>query len=307
MKLSRFTPFSLVFYLISCQTPIETEVTAEPKTPVEVVHIKTGEITDDLPLMGNTVYLKRNSVTAPIPSFITKVNVKLGDKVYKGQLLYVLESKESRALGNALNAMDSSFSKMGIVRVKATASGIISTFDQQQEGAYVLEGTQLCTIAESNDLVFQINVPYEYIYYTKIGSTCTILLPNDERFTAKFTRALTTMNATNQTQTFLVKATKNMTLPENMIVEAIIHKSGKEPKQLLPKTCVLSDAMMREFWVMQLINDSTAIKTAVEIGNKNTAEIEILKPKFEPEDRIISIGNYGLADTALVTLTNEAK
>jgi len=37
-------------------------------------------------------------VTAPIPAFIVKVFVKLGDPVREGQLLYVLETKERKGL-----------------------------------------------------------------------------------------------------------------------------------------------------------------------------------------------------------------
>ncbi len=37
-------------------------------------------------------------------------------------------------------------------------------------------------------------------------------------------------------------------------------------------------------------------------GNRNKEEIEILSPQFVDNDRIVSNGNYGLADTALVKI-----
>jgi hypothetical protein len=61
--------------------------------------------------------------------------------------------------------------------------------------------------------------------------------------------------------------------------------------------------MMQEFWVMKLINDSTAVKVPIIIGNKNDKEIEINSPKFNSNDRIIINGNYGLTDTASVKIT----
>jgi hypothetical protein len=61
--------------------------------------------------------------------------------------------------------------------------------------------------------------------------------------------------------------------------------------------------MMKEFWVMKLINDSTAIKIPVTIGNKNSEVIEVLSPQFNLSDKIIKKGNYGLPDTALVSTT----
>ena len=73
-------------------------------------------------------------------------------------------------------------------------------------------------------------------------------------------------------------------------------------KQILPKSCVSTDEMMKEFWIMKVINDSTAVKVPVTIGNKNEDEIEILSPVFRTDDRIISEGNYGMADKALIKL-----
>ncbi len=301
-QLSIYFSIALVLVLVSCgsKTETQTEQTAAPKTPVEVVSISNGSINDELTLFGTTIYLKRNLVTASIPAFITEVNVKLGDRVNKGDVLYVLQSKESRALGNDVSKIDSTLKNFGVIKVTASATGIISTLDKQQPGDYVLEGTQLCTIAESNDLVFQVNVPYEFTAYTKTGNSCTLILPDNTQHSATFTKALTAMNVTAQTQTILAKCNENLFLPENMMVKVAINKGTQSKKQVLPKSCVLSDEMMKEFWVMKLINDSTAIKITVAVGNKNSERIEVVSPKFETTDKIISKGNYGLPDTALV-------
>jgi len=304
-QLSIFFLIALTLVLASCGSKTETqaEQTAAPKTPVEVVSISNGAINDELTLFGTSIYLKRNLVTASIPAFIIQVNVKLGDRVSKGDVLYMLQSKESKALGNDVSKMDSTLKNFGVIKVTASATGIITTLDKQQSGDYVLEGMQLCTIAESNDLVFQVNVPYEFTAYTKIGNSCTLMLPDNTTHSAVFTKALTAMNVTAQTQTILAKSNENLFLPENMVVKVSINRGTQSKKQVLPKSCVLSDEMMKEFWVMKLINDSTAIKIPVTVGNKNSERIEVLSPKFEETDRIISSGNYGLPDTAFVLIT----
>lgn len=294
----------LSIVLASCGSKPETqtEQTATPKTPVEVVSMNSGSINDELTLFGTTIYLKRNLVTASIPAFITQVNVKLGDRVSKGDVLYVLQSKESRALGNDVSKIDSTLKNFGIIKVTASASGIISTLDKQQPGDYVLEGTQLCTIAESNDLVFQVNVPYEFTKYTKTGNSCKLILPDNTEHSATFTKALTAMNVTAQTQTILARSNENLILPENLMVKVSIIKGTQSKKQVLPKSCALSDEMMKDFWVMKLINDTIAIKIPVIVGNKNSEQIEILSPQFNSTDKIISKGNYGLPDTSIVTI-----
>lgn len=296
--------FNLVF-LVACKTaPKELDETEilNPKSIIEVVAIRYGTVDDELVLSATTVYLKRNVVTASIPAFITNVRVKLGDAVNKGDVLFELESKERRALGSTIAKLDTSLINFGLIKIRASASGVISTLDKQQSGDYVLEGTQLCTIAESSDLAFQVNVPYEFTSYAKPGRTCFIQLPDSTAHQAEFTKALTAMNTLAQTQTILAKVKENLFLPENMIVKVSIVKGSTSNKQILPKTCILSDEMMKEFWVMKLINDTTAIKIPIVIGNKNTINSEVISPQFKPNDRIISSGNYGLADTALVKI-----
>lgn len=294
----------IIAFLTSCgnQTTTTTEQTATPKTPVEVVSVDSGFISDELILFGTTAYLKRSVVTVSMPAYITQVNVSLGDKVSKGDVLFVLESKENRALGHNIEKIDRSFKNLGVIQIKAAATGVITTLDQQLPGDYVLEGTRLCTIAESKGLVFQVNVPYEYAAYAKIGKHCSILLPDNSTHSARFTKALSTMNVAAQTQTILAKSTENLFLPENMVVKVSVNKGTQNPKQVLPKSCVLSDEMMTEFWVMKLINDSTAVKIPVTIGNKNPELIEILSPQFNATDKIINKGNYGLPDTASISI-----
>lgn len=294
----------LSVFIFACNAKqTEEETLATPKSPVQISTIRIGEIDDNLLLSATTIYLKRNVITAEIPAFITKVNIHLGDKVFKGQVLYELQTKESKALGKNFFSSDTSVTNLGIIKIYSPASGIITTFDKQQTGDYVLEGVQLCTIAESNDLAFQVNVPYEFTQFTKVGSQCTITLPDNSVHTAIITTPLTTMNSLAQTQTILAKSKELLFLPENLIVKIQVIKNRKGSKQIVLKPCVLSDEMMQEFWVMKLINDSTAVKIPVIVGNKNDTEIEISSPQFNSSDRIIINGNYGLKDTASVKIT----
>lgn len=292
----------LIFVSCGSRQTENVEQMITPKTPVEITTLQYGSVEDELLLFGTTVYLKRNVVTSPIPAFITNVKIKLGDKVNKGDLLYELESKERRALGSNVGKLDTSLANFGLIKVKASGTGIISTLDKQQPGDYVLEGGQLCTIAESSDLAFQVNVPYEFTPFAKAGKTCSIILPDNTVHKGTFFTALTAMNALAQTQTILTKTSENLFLPENMIVKISINKGTTDKKQILPKSSVLTDEMMEEYWIMKLINDSMAIKVPVKIGNKNNERIEILSPLLNNNDRIISNGNYGLPDTALVRI-----
>lgn len=299
---------SKLFVLLTiCITSCSKLSTQEPssskaRVSVEVTGLSSGIVKDELTLFANTMYLKRNVVTAPIPAFISQVFIKLGDAVKTGQVLYLLETKERRALGVQAVMPDSSSISFGKITIKSSASGIISTLDKQQIGDYVLEGAQLCTIAESSVLAFAVNVPFEFTAFAKAGMKCSLVLPDNSRHQAKFTTPLTTMNSLAQTQTILAKSDDIMFLPENLIVKVILNKNMEAKQQVLPKASVLSDEMMEKFWVMKLLNDSTAIKIWVTPGIRNLESVEIMKPLFKVDDKFLISGNYGLPDTALVNV-----
>jgi biotin carboxyl carrier protein len=295
--------FTLV--VTACSTPAtEEDSSIKAKVSVEITGLSTGVVKDELTLFANTLYLKRNVVTSPIPAFITQVFIKLGEPVKEGQVLYLLETKERRALGTQAVMPDSSSTSYGKISVKAPASGIVSTLDKQQIGDYVLEGSQLCTIAESNALAFAVNVPFEFSPYAKTGVKCMLLLPDNSVHAAHFTTPLTTMNALAQTQTILAKSDDRMFLPENLIVKVLVNKNSDVKKQILPKMAMLSDEMMEKFWVMKLINDSTAIKVDVKPGTMNKELVEIMEPLFKVNDKFLVSGNYGLPDTAFVRVNH---
>src|SRR5258708_15403811 len=57
---------------------------------------------------------------------------------------------------------------------------------------------------------------------------------------------------------------------------------------LFPYTTLFrSDEMMEKFWVMKLINDSTAIKVDVKPGTMNKDLVEILDPRFNKGDQFL--------------------
>ena len=59
---------------------------------------------------------------------------------------------------------------------------------------------------------------------------------------------------------------------------------------------------MTKYWVMKLINDTTAVSVSVKIGTQTYKNVEILEPQFLLSDKIVSQGAYGLEDTTCVNV-----
>jgi hypothetical protein len=55
---------------------------------------------------------------------------------------------------------------------------------------------------------------------------------------------------------------------------------------------------------MEMIDSATAVKVPVTKGIETNDRIEILKPQFSVNDKILLTGNYGLPDTAKVRVVD---
>ncbi|MDD3227693.1 MAG: HlyD family efflux transporter periplasmic adaptor subunit [Oscillospiraceae bacterium] len=267
----------------------------KPRTAVTLTYAISGGIEKEIILSATTMYQNKSVVSTPIPAFITEVLVQPGSRVKAGQTLYRIESKESHALGNGSHA---------VIPIKAERNGIILDV-QQQTGSYVPEGSVLCSVAETESLVFEINVPYEQQRYAHSGSKCTLELPDGTRLEATVHTPLATMNTASQSERVIARA-KAPFLPEGMNVKAIFTGSRtSEKSMILPKSAVQSDETLTEHWVMKLADDSTAVRVSVKTGNSNASKVEIESAALSPQDRIILTGSYGLEDGAKVVIAKE--
>lgn len=292
-----------VSLLNACQSKAPAaEAGPPPRAQVQAVTVSTQSLTQYRTFPATSTYPRKSTVTAPIAAYVTGVKVRLGDQVRAGQVLFTFETKERRALGGSIQRIDPSLKGFGLVSVTAPASGIVSVLNIQQAGDYLLEGSPLCTVAESSQLVFQLNLPYEYHALAQGRPTCTIVLPDSTRLSGTVQAPLASVSP-GQSEVYLVRPTSPpKVIPENLIVQVRLTQTQRPNAQTLPTACVLSDETLHHFWVMKLVNDSTAVKVPVTLGVQQPTETEIKSPVFNAHDRILSVGNYGLADTAKVKL-----
>ena len=302
MKITKliFLILLLVFSASSCKRKTTAKEDLQPKVLVKTTTISKGNLPDYLEFSGNTIYINKNTIISPISGYITKVNINPGDAVKKNQILFKIQSEESYALKNT----GLSSSKYGSVNISAPVSGKVSQQNIFKNSVFVDKGTPLCDIVPSNGLFVKADVPFEYTSFAGIGKSCSVLLPNGTRLDAIFSKILPHMDKQSQTIKVLAKLKYDTFIPENMIVKILIDKSKKDPVQILPKSCVLTDALMTNFWVMKLSDKNTTIKVPVKTGNQTHTRVEILSPQFSANDRIISEGAYGLEEGVIVKTEN---
>jgi multidrug efflux pump subunit AcrA (membrane-fusion protein) len=285
-----------------CKNSSETtdESQTEVKTPVTFTAVEHSSISEYIQLSATSVYQKKNQVKSSTNGYIEKSSARIGEYVEAGKPLYYIRTKEAEVL-RKFHENDTSYKITGLIVIKAPESGILTEVVKFTND-YVSDGDPLATIAEQNSFVFILNVPFEQKKYAPVGTVCNVLLPDSTNLQGTVISQLSMVDPVSQTQSYAVKVNSISKLPENLVATVRLVKHTKSNTQILDKSCVLTDETMEKFWVMKLINDSTAVKVPVKKGISTDDKIEILSPVFNASDRIINSGQYGLADTANVTI-----
>ncbi len=289
----------------STTTDTQTADAARPKTPVEVTTVGTDSFRVEKTFRGLTYYLTSGDIKSPIAGYVTKVYVKIGDQLRKGAPLFGLETKEAYALGGKNYLHDPTLNNIGQLIIRAPDAGLVTRV-QAEEREYVQDGALLASFSAPDMFVFLIEVPAEQDSSVHVGSVCSIQLPNGSRVSGKISRTLAMADSLSQTERFVVKPDRPMVLPARLQLNITFTDQQRPNAQSLPKKAVLANELQTEFWVMQLLNDTTAVRVPVKTGLQQGNRIEIISPRFAPRARIVSQGGYGLADTATISINRPA-
>jgi multidrug efflux pump subunit AcrA (membrane-fusion protein) len=294
---------SLVVMLAACkgnEKPAD-EAAVEAITPVTVTTVNDSTLIDYTNLNATSTYQQKNIVKANANGYVNVINIHPGQYINKGQVLFSIKTKEAQSIGNTINILDTTFKFSGVNRIKAPDHGYLTQLNHQT-GDYVQDGEQLAVISDRSSFGFVMQLPYEMRSTVKNNQDVQLTLPDGRKLDGKIGAFMPSVDTASQTQGVVIKINVDNTIPENLIAKARIVRSSKSNTQSLPKTAVLTNETQTDFWVMKLINPTTAVKVPVTKGIDVGDRVEILTPKFAPADKIIITGNYGLADTAKVKI-----
>lgn len=288
--------------LYSCKSndkPADDDADVKAQTPVTVTAVDQTAMADYIDVNATSVFQQKNYVKSNANGYIQQANAQPGHFVNKGQVLFTIKTKEAQAIGNSINILDTTLKFTGINHIKAPGPGYISQLNHQS-GDYVQDGEALATISDRSSFVFVMQLPYELRQYVKNGQNIQLTLPGGQIVNSHVVSFMPSVDTVAQTQGVVLKVNPAEQIPENLVAKAHIVKSEKTSTMSLPKSALLANETQTEFWVMKLINPTTAIKVPVTRGIESDDRVEILSPKFASGDKIIITGNYGLPDTAKV-------
>jgi len=111
-----FTLFiSLLVYSCNSSTTGTSGDTPEARTPVTVTSVSNMQMNEYIELNATSTFIQQNFVKSNLNGYIQKSNIKYGDYVHAGEVLFVLKTKEASAIGNAVNNLDSNFKFSGVM------------------------------------------------------------------------------------------------------------------------------------------------------------------------------------------------
>lgn len=291
-----FFVFSL--FIVSCSSDTKTTSAETPGTPVIVASPSETSLTDYMSFNANTVFMKKEIVRSTFQGFIQKVYKNIGDYVNAGDVVFQIITKEAYATDSLRVKLSDEFFS-GIVNIKSKTSGVLTELNYNV-GDFVSDGEQLAVISNPNSLAVLLNVPYQHISKIKLKSSCILIFPNGKEIKGIVSKSLPSVDPISQTQTFLIDFADGKDIPANLNIEVKIPVNVIKNAVVLPKSAIQSDETLTNFWIMKLINDTSAVKTIITKGIENDSLVQIISPKLLSTEKIIIDGAYGLPDTAKV-------
>jgi multidrug efflux pump subunit AcrA (membrane-fusion protein) len=304
MQLPRVLFSILLTAFCSCggaQQDTEDVSEVSPQSSVTVTTIDSSPIADSIVLSATSAFLQKNYVSSNANGYIQKVGVLPGNYVEKGRLMFAIKTKEAQSIGNTINILDTTFKFSGTNNIRASRSGFVTQL-LHQAGDYVQDGEQLAIVSDRESFAFVMQLPYELRAVIRNNKNLVLTLPDGERLKGRIASIMPSVDTLSQTQGIVIKVNSTHPIPENLVAKVAIVKDSRPAAASFPKSAVLSNETQDEFWVMKLINDTTAVKVSVRKGIESGGRVEILSPSFAAGDRVAVTGNYGLADTAKVKI-----
>ncbi|MBC7567023.1 MAG: HlyD family efflux transporter periplasmic adaptor subunit [Pedobacter sp.] len=282
------------------------EISSVVVTPVEVTTTQIAPLSEYIELTAVSSYPRKSYIKAGINGYVQSVNASVGQHVSSGMLLFRLITKEARAIGNGINDLDPSLKFSGISSLRADQTGFVTVVNHQT-GDYVQDGEPMAVITNQSSLIFLLDLPYELNGMIQMNKRVKITLPDGLQINGTIGNTLPSVDSLAQTKRLIIIVDDNAVIPEGLVAKVQLVKNFKPAAQTLPKSTVLANETEDKFWVMKLINDSTAIKIPVIKGISYGQRVEVISPIFSKNDRIIVVGNYGIPDTARVKIVKGFK
>ena len=329
MILPLFLIFSTSMFVDGCgRKPGEDESSqsaANATVTVKVGMISERDAVVSVDAMGKTDAFRKEKTYAPITGRIVALKVLEGLEVKKGDVLAIIQTKESEAtilgaksmLNSALTAEQKSEaerilnlaqSTQNSVHVLAKFDGIVST-RSVSEGELVSENAELFTIVDLSTIDFLADVPLRDVSSVRRGAGASVSFQSipEKLFPAIVDAVNPQSDIQSQTVKVRLRFSNSNTslrslLRTEMIGTARITTGIRRHALFIPKTALLRNDEDNSYSVIMITADSLAKNIPVFIGISDEYVTEIRSDQLRSGMMIVTEGNYALMDSTRLTV-----
>lgn len=295
---------------------------------VKVAPLIKGNIDVVVTATGKTDALRRVKVFSPIAGRIQSLNAVEGLPVKIGDILAVIQSKESYAAiagaeallqsahtpeekSEAERTLSLAKSTQNSVSVHARSNGVVGT-RSVNAGEIIAENTELLTLVDLSSIDFVADVFLRDLPSVHIGQPCTIQFQSlpGRRFTA-LVEALYPQTD-EQTQTIKVRlrfpdppSPQNSLLRTEMAGVARIVIGRHQNVFMVPRAALLRNDETGTQTIVTMTGDSLAKAIPVSVGTATDSLAEVASRELHAGMNVIIEGNYALSDSTRVTVAGQ--
>ncbi len=323
----------LLFAMMAGCHPKQSDDDAGEQQAKAIVTVKTDKVVEhdavlSVSALGRTDALRKEKIYSPIAGKIIAMKVYEGTEVKRGDVVAVIQSKESNAAIMGAEGMVQSAAtpagkaEAGVVlklaqatqnsvSVVAKFNGIVST-RSASEGELVVENGELLTMIDLSTLDFVAEVTIHDFLSVKIGQH------GDVRFQSipgkMFPAVVDAINPQTDVQSQTIKVRLRFLRRDNdgepllrtdMIGAATIVTGTRRHALFVPKAAILRDDERNLYSIVTLTADSLAKTIPVSVRTATDSSVEVSGEGVHAGMPVIIEGNYSLADSTRVTVTGQ--
>lgn len=292
---------------------------------VRVAPVTRGDIDVAVTATGKTDALRKVKVLSPIAGRIQSLNVVEGMPVKAGDVLAVIQSKESHAAiagaeallqsartpaekSEAERALSLATSTMNSVTIYARSDGVVGT-RSVNEGEFVPENAELLSLVDLATVDFVADVLLRDIPSIRDGQAATVQFPSypGHTFTARVNAIYPQTDEQSQTikvrlrfldRSFLQNAALRTEMAGVARIVIGIHRNAL----MVPKSALLRDDETDSYSIVTITTDSLSKSVHVTVGETTDSTAEVRGDVVHAGIPVITTGNYALPDSTRVSV-----
>lgn len=309
---------------------------------VEIAHTQLGQVTESVSAVGTARAAHAVKIVSTAAGLVTRVAFQAGQRVASGMLLIELDNESEQAavheaeseltnlrlqmeraesllekkllsaaeldelraqFGMAKARLEAARSRLRKRMIRAPFAGIVG-LRNINVGSYIDSDTVLTTLDDLDTIELEFRVPERYFGAVKPGQTvsATSAAFPGRSFTGVVHEVDTRIDPT--TRAFRVRArlpNPDALLPDGLFMAVSLTIAERDDAVLVPEEAVISEDNQSYVYVVM---DRIALKTAVTIGQRFDATVEVLAG-LPPGAEVVTRGHQSLRDRSPVQIQQQ--